>query len=268
MKLITLFSVLLFSFHLSLGQQFGTIRYYAKYNILSPALQVSKDDAEYETEDAWLYFSGNNSLYQQKLNYTVTQVMRGPNGLEKKQIARPNPDKLDKIGAVYYKNMQTRELLYRENFTFSREKYYTVRDTMTNIKWNITNEKKNIGKFVCRKAEANAFGRKWTAWFTTDIPLSIGPWKLWGLPGAILEATDATNTYMFLFREVDIPNLEAQTKVKELKPSSDKFLSKNDLVKVYNQKKDEKRKYIMSILEEGGGSGAVEFKEEIEPYKQ
>lgn len=245
------------------AQNFGTIRYYAKYNILSPALKVSKDDVEYETEDAWLYFSASMSLFQQKLNLAVTQVMRGPNGVEKKLLSRKNPEKLDKTGAIYFKDVQTREMLNRDNFTFSREIYYNVKDTLINIKWTITKEKKSIGKFVCRKAEASAYGRKWTAWFTTDIPVNVGPWKLWGLPGAILEAADSTNTYLFLFREVTIPDLEAGTKIKELKPAGDNFLSRDAFVKLYFRKKEEKRKYILSLLQEGG---AVEFKEEIEPF--
>lgn len=66
---------------------------------------------EYETEDAWLYFSASKSLFQQKLNFAVTQVMRGPNGIEKKLISRKNIEKLDKTGALYFKDIQTRQML-------------------------------------------------------------------------------------------------------------------------------------------------------------
>lgn len=31
-------------------------------------------------------------------------------------------------------------------------------------------------------------GRKWTVYFTEDIPLPLGPWKLGALPGLILSA--------------------------------------------------------------------------------
>lgn len=264
MRILTLFC-LLFSSSL-FAQQYGYIRYYAKYDILSPALRLSKDDAEYETEDAWLYFNKSTSLFQQKLNYTVTQVTKGPAGVEKKQLARSNPDKLDRTGALYYKDISSKELLCRENFTFSRERYYTAKDTLTRINWVIKNEKKNVGKFICRRADAKVFGRTWTAWFAVEIPVSIGPWKLWGLPGAILEAYDSTNTYLFLFREVSVPNAESEEKISTLKPTDLKFKSKAELVAEYHKKKEEKRKYVLSILEEGGGGGAVEFKDEIEPY--
>ena len=51
--------------------------------------------------------------------------------------------------------------------------------------------------FGCRKATCRFKGRNWTAWYTTDIASSEGPWKLCGLPGLILLAEDDEGHYRF-----------------------------------------------------------------------
>lgn len=70
-------------------------------------------------------------------------------------------------------------------------------DTPNDINWLITNETKAIDKFVAYKAVANFRGREWEVWFTYDIPMSYGPWKLRGLPGLILEAKEKTEKIYF-----------------------------------------------------------------------
>lgn len=71
------------------------------------------------------------------------------------------------------------------------------------IDWNITDEKKDIGGYACFKATARLAGRTYEAWFTEEIPYPVGPWKLNGLPGAILEATDSTNEVRFRYAGLD-----------------------------------------------------------------
>lgn len=42
--------------------------------------------------------------------------------------------------------------------------------------------------YECVMAETEYHGRHWKAWFTPEVPMPFGPWKLHGLPGLILKA--------------------------------------------------------------------------------
>lgn len=63
--------------------------------------------------------------------------------------------------------------------------------------WTLSADTATILSYLCHKAECQFKGRKWTAWFTSDIPSSEGPWKLCGLPGLILKAEDGEGHYVF-----------------------------------------------------------------------
>ena len=42
----------------------------------------------------------------------------------------------------------------------------------------MTGEHGTVASFDCQKAECDFRGRRWEAWFTPEIPVSEGPWKL------------------------------------------------------------------------------------------
>lgn len=63
--------------------------------------------------------------------------------------------------------------------------------------WTIHFEKKNILGYSCQKATTIFRGRKWTAWFSSEIPISDGPWKFCGLPGLILSVSDDKRHYLY-----------------------------------------------------------------------
>lgn len=51
--------------------------------------------------------------------------------------------------------------------------------------------------YHCQMAKTKYKGRTWYAWYTEDIPMQEGPWKLCGLPGLILKAYDENQEYVF-----------------------------------------------------------------------
>lgn len=84
--------------------------------------------------------------------------------------------------------------------------HYRYEENVQTPEWDITDEKMEILGYNCQKAVADYYGRKWIAWFTTDIPIQAGPWKLHGLPGLILKAMDEEKDYLFTC--IELKNVE------------------------------------------------------------
>ncbi|WP_209388727.1 GLPGLI family protein [Chryseobacterium sp. RR2-3-20] len=66
--------------------------------------------------------------------------------------------------------------------------------------WKISNEKQKIGEYNTQKATTDFGGRKWTAWFSTDLPFPDGPYKFWGLPGLIVKIEDDAKNYSWILQ--------------------------------------------------------------------
>lgn len=71
---------------------------------------------------------------------------------------------------------------------------YQYKDTI-NIKWKLTSDTMHILGYNCNKASAVFRGRNYTAWFTPEIPIPLGPYKFFGLPGLVLKVNDSEGIY-------------------------------------------------------------------------
>ncbi len=76
------------------------------------------------------------------------------------------------------------------------------------IEWQLTEETDTFAGFPVTAAVGSYGGREWKAWFTEEIPVAFGPWKLTGLPGLILKAQDSEGLHEFKlisFTKSDVP---------------------------------------------------------------
>lgn len=106
---------------------------------------------------------------------------------------------------------------------------YVVEEPIENIDWTLSEDSlKNVLGYDCIMATADYHGRKWTAWFTPEIPLQTGPWKLAGLPGLILEADADNGVYSFV--ATGIQNTDRQISPVYLADRYEK-VSRKDLLK-------------------------------------
>ncbi|MDE6392531.1 MAG: GLPGLI family protein [Muribaculaceae bacterium] len=93
-----------------------------------------------------------------------------------------------------YKNIPDGKLTERDYFDLERWQYT---EDWEKPEWEISDDTKEIIGYQCFKATTDYRGRRWTAWFSPEIPVQEGPWKLCGLPGLILEAYDTDKNYHF-----------------------------------------------------------------------
>ncbi len=84
--------------------------------------------------------------------------------------------------------------------------YYT--EPLAEMTWQIGDSTKIVLGYECVMAETDYHGRHWTVWFTPEIPVQDGPWKLCGLPGLILEATEPTGQHKFIATGIESSNRE------------------------------------------------------------
>ena len=110
---------------------------------------------------------------------------------------------VDEEGETIYKDWSNNFLVQRDVNEF--EPLLIREATIPTINWVIQTQTKQIGKFTCQKATTTFRGRNYEAWFSQEIPVSAGPWKLHGLPGLILEASDEAKTFQYKFRSVEVP---------------------------------------------------------------
>lgn len=106
--------------------------------------------------------------------------------------------------------------------------YYT--EPHSEIVWNLCDSTKTVMGYACSMAETDYHGRHWTVWFTPEIPIQDGPWKLCGLPGLILEASEAEGLYSFTASGMERSDKEMYP---IWLPKKYKKMSRKELLKAY-----------------------------------
>jgi len=100
-----------------------------------------------------------------------------------------------------------------------------VSDTLNKRKWKITESKRTICGYLCRKAlwQANDSTRIY-AWYCNEISVSTGPESMIGLPGAILGLATEDGGVIYFAKSVEPGNC-----------SMEKLLPKKTKAKIYTQ---------------------------------
>ena len=99
-----------------------------------------------------------------------------------------------RMSTYVYKNYPTGQMTITDQISLQD---YCYVDSLHAQTWTMGDSTREVLGYTCQQAMADFRGRRWTAWFAMDIPISDGPWKLGGLPGLILEAYDEGQQHVF-----------------------------------------------------------------------
>ena len=93
----------------------------------------------------------------------------------------------------FFKNRQTHTITSIDgNIT----EMFLVEETIPPQEWTIFPDTMTVLNYLCFKATTTFRGRNYIAWFTPDIPINEGPWKIYGLPGLILRLEDEDGLFV------------------------------------------------------------------------
>jgi len=115
--------------------------------------------------------------------------------------------------------------------------------------WKVEDEQKEILGYTCIKATSMNQGNEITAWFTPQIPLSIGPDSFVGLPGAILalELNSEGNEVIIAATEINLGALKTPIE----QPTKGKKVTEEEFQKVMDKRLE------MMNQHQGGGSNII-----------
>lgn len=114
--------------------------------------------------------------------------------------------------------------------------------------WKLESETKLISNYLCSKATTNFRGRNYTAWYSIDLPIQIGPWKFNNLPGAILQVYDETNNYYWsaikISKNTEDEKLEIKKNLRKI--SLQEYIEQDEKIK-----KEMSNKALLKFTERG-----------------
>lgn len=165
-----------------------------------PNLRNGKDDI---TSRYILLANADESKFYSPMTEYVDSLNSTPEGKAKLNEMTRNAylgGKLDDIprsDGSYYVVKSCKDSKYRYYDNSGLEKY-VYEEPLAEIQWEIVDDStKTVLGYECLMATADYHGRRWIAWFSPEIPMNAGPWKLAGLTGLILEATADGGQYRF-----------------------------------------------------------------------
>ena len=128
-------------------------------------------------------------------------------------------------------------------------RFFLINEEPKRMKWKVSAEQKQLAGYLCQKAVLQDTSRQVEAWFTPQIPVSIGPGEFADLPGMILELSMNNGDRTVVAEKVELKTLDKKAIEK---PTKGKAVSREEFTKIRDEKLKE-----MGASPGGGGTMKV-----------
>lgn len=214
-----------------------------KIEIPEEAREMMKNIPSSQSFSKSLYFNDSESLYKDTPKTEgegdVTMSHESEGMAIKMVMKRPEN--------TLYSNLDEGITINAREF-FGRN--FLITGEQTDFKWKLTGEQKTILGYQCQKAVFQDTSRTIEAWFTSQVPVSVGPDTYGQLPGLILEVSINGDERTIQAKKVELKELE---KGAIAKPTKGKSVTKEEFKAI----EEEKMKEMKQEMGGSGGGGRV-----------
>jgi len=137
------------------------------------------------------------------------------------------------VQKVYYdldKNQRLEQLEYMTRF-------FLVQSEIQAVAWKLGSEKKKVLEYICMGATVTLDDQEIVAWFSPEIPVSLGPSIFGGLPGLIL-AVERNGETAYVATSVDLTPPAEESIVK---PNKGSKVTQEEFVAIQEEKEKERK---------------------------
>ena len=151
-------------------------------------------EKSYESDRMLLQIAADGlSKFSSLQNLTIDSILMC--STQEQIVAAAMEDKLNTGDFMtIYKNYPAGKLTHTEKICTD---WFRYDEDMPQFDWTLTDSTATVLGYECHAATCHFRGRQWTAFYCEDIPVMDGPWKLCGLPGLIMKASDRNGEYSF-----------------------------------------------------------------------
>lgn len=180
-----------------------TVNYRFTYDV---QMKLEEDDQQLAQDEHWLDvgIDGVSKYYshwkEQRSEVRDSIIKNGGNYQDVQREYQVQGLELSLFDYYVYKNLPKQDMQTVIIETAEHLKY----EEPMGQNWDLQQGDTIILNHPCNKAQTSYHGRTWTVWYAVDIPIADGPWKLCGLPGLIMAATDSHRE--FIFRCIGVSN--------------------------------------------------------------